>query len=363
MTRRAFTMMETLMAAALGALVILSCLALFASMDRTDRSTALRFDQTSALARVHLVMTRTFGNIVMSDSSVTGIGLQQPDPETPQTDPTGRPRILLEPDESPSLEGAKRRYGVESGRPQRLEVVLGKAPVPGALDSRGGEAIAMAAFDPDVYAGPAVRGVFELRPDPEGERAKNWGVPGLDPRFPGWTLWWRPLPHKANGPEGALFTLAPEEDPRAVPVASGLQMCRWTAFSKRKRGDAFKATQFQELPAYMELEVRTTTGLAANWMFEVDWTNGPETEEELEAQQASGPGAMAAGGGPGGGGAAKNDAADGPAKQDGTSKWSRPVDVQGPGGKKPGAINRQGRDTWTGREEELQRRRERGQAR
>jgi hypothetical protein len=359
MTRRAFTLMETMMAAALGSLVILLALGLFASMDKTDRSTALRFDQTSALSRVHLVMTRTFGNIVMSDSSVTGIGLpQQPQPAQPEgqqtspMDPTARPRILLQQDQSPAL-NLSSRGGSSQARPQRLEVVVGKSPVPSVLDSRGGEAIAMAAFDPDVYTGPAVRGVFELRPDPAGERAKGWGVPGLDPRYPGWTLWWRPLPHREEGPERALFSMAPEEDPRAVPIASGLQVCRWTAFSKRKRGDSFKATQFQELPAYMELEVRTTSGLTANWMFEVDWTNGPETQEELEAIQASGPGALAGAGAGGTGGGAKGAAggADGaPSKDDGGVK-------RGVLDKKT-ILDTRGRDTFTGREAELQKMRD-----
>ena len=286
MSRRGFTMVETLMAATLGAAVVLVCVGLFASMERTDRATALRFDQTSALSRVHLVMRRTFGNVVMSDTSVRGgplgsaTAVPAPAGGEPPKESGVRPRILLETDRSTKAAGA-------GAAPQRLEVVLSKAPVPPVLNTSRGEALAMAAYEPTVYAGPALRGVFELRPDPAFAKARNWGVPGLDPRKTGWTLWWRPLPHTDEGAAGALFTMSPEEDPRATPIASGLEKCRWLAFNKRKRADEFNATQFQELPAYMELEVRTTTGLTAHWMFEVDWINGPETAEELEEQRAT----------------------------------------------------------------------------
>ncbi len=306
MARRGFTMMETMMAAALGAAVVLACVGVFASMSRTDRVTALRFEQTSALSRVHLVMTRAFGNIVMSDTSVTGGPGAQLSAQEAGEIAGVRPRILLEPDKNPSLERSLSRAGIEGGgRPQRLEMVVSKAPVPALMTSTRGEAMAMAAHEPSVYAGPALRGVFELRPDLSPQRAKALGVPGLDPRRSGYTLWWRPLPHEAQGAAGSLFTLEPEEDPGAVPIASGLEKCSWLAFSKRERKSGFRALQFQDLPAYMEMEVRTTTGLTANWMFEVDWTNGPETTEELESKELAAPdgGAVAAMGGAGAAGA------------------------------------------------------------
>jgi hypothetical protein len=286
MKPRAFTMLETLMAASLGAIVVLACLGIFASMDRTDRATALRFDQTSALSRVHLVMTRVFGNLVMSDVQIDAGGGREATPEEGVDIRGVRPRIMLEGDGSPSLKGSLRAAGIGGGgRPQRLEVVVSRAPVPAMMTSARGEAMAMALYEPSIYAGPATRGVFELRPELPRERARALGVPGIDPRRPGYTLWWRPLPHESGGAEGELFSMEPEKDPMAVPIASGLEKCRWIAFSKRERKDAFRALQFQDLPAYMEMEVRTTTGLTANWMFEVDWINGPETQEELEERQ------------------------------------------------------------------------------
>jgi prepilin-type N-terminal cleavage/methylation domain-containing protein len=281
MKDRGFTMLETMMASLIGAMVVVVCVGLFGAMDRTDRGTALRFDQTSSLSRVHLVMRRTFASIVMSDASVRG---SAPGRAGEKDAAPPRPRMLLESDQSPSMQRALSRMGT-SGSVQRLEVVLSKAPVPAGMDSPRGEALAMAAYEPTIYAGPAVRGVFEVRPDPIGEQAKGWGVPGLDPRHRGWTLWWRPLPHQDTGLAGSLYTLDPESDPRAVPIASGLVSVKWTAFKERKRGTAFSATQFQDLPAYMELEVRTTMGLTAHWMFEVDWINGPETQEELEERE------------------------------------------------------------------------------
>ena len=47
----------------------------------------------------------------------------------------------------------------------------------------------------------------------------------------------------------------------------------------------------KELPAYVEFEIQTKTGLYANWMFEIGWTKGPE----LATRSGSGPGG---GGGP-----------------------------------------------------------------
>jgi hypothetical protein len=83
--------------------------------------------------------------------------------------------------------------------------------------------------------------------------------------------------------------------------------CSWQAYKSvtdptsptkilgRQQLTELSATGLQDLPAYVEMKVSTASGLTANWMFEVGWTNGPETMDE--AQQD---GTLAGGGGPGG---------------------------------------------------------------
>jgi hypothetical protein len=296
--RRAFTVLETLLASAIGAVVLLVAVGVFGSVDRTDRGTSLRFAQTEAMARTHLVMDRALSNLVMAElggsivkraTAERHVARPEPEAAARADDPERkRPRIMLEEDRSLSLQRAIRAAGLSAGKVQRLEVVVSAAPVPTGMNNSLGRAMIEAAMEPDAKAGPTIRGVFELRPDgaESGGRNRAAAAPGVDPSRVGWTLWWRSLPHDLDRFRRAL-EMDPWDDPSAVAVASGLEMCRWTAFSKRKRAEKFAAGEFQELPAFIELEFRTTSGLTANWMFEVGWSNGPETAEELEEAQAA----------------------------------------------------------------------------
>jgi hypothetical protein len=146
----------------------------------------------------------------------------------------------------------------------------------------------------------AARGVFELRPgrphpDTGGQAAR--GTVGRGAVDDGtWTLWWRALPPTSGGKGAAAYMIDPREDGRAAVVAEGLTECKWTAFKERQRGPSIVAGQFTELPAYMEMEVRTVSGLQVNWMFEVQWTVGPETQQEADDAAAAGALLGAAGG-------------------------------------------------------------------
>ena len=107
------------------------------------------------------------------------------------------------------------------------------------------------------------------------------------------------------------------------------------AFKERKRGGEIAASRFDELPAYMEMQVTTAGGLHQNWMFEVQWMNGPETAEEAEkmasVMQAGGPAAMTGATGPTGaaGGA-------GPAAAPGVTAGGGAAGVPPPKGGQPG---------------------------
>lgn len=139
----------------------------------------------------------------------------------------------------------------------------------------------------------ALRGCFEIRPmlTPEAARLRSEGKPVM------YELWWRPMPaavdtkkrptDNANPtdpsanpePEPSLTNL----DPRQVyawgePVllADNLVKCNWQLYSEGQRRRAHNAVWEKELPAYVEFEIQTRTGLYANWMFEIGWTKGPE---------------------------------------------------------------------------------------
>lgn len=65
--RRGFTLLETMLAAAMASMVVLACVGLMYSMERTDRMMAVRADQRSDLGRIRTVMERTFTSLLMSD--------------------------------------------------------------------------------------------------------------------------------------------------------------------------------------------------------------------------------------------------------------------------------------------------------
>jgi hypothetical protein len=295
--RAGFTLIETLLASALGSIVVLGIVVLLGVIDRTERLTGARERDTAALAQLHLIMERSFDSLVMMDGMLLNPRPERSRPGTIETLRSGgaseavRPRMLLE------AEG-----GARSARPprndmgrQRLELVLAKSPTPPGWGGGVMVDTSYMAEDPEVRA---VRGVFEVRPG-QGKRAA---------REKTWTLWWRPLPPAADEAGAGAYLLDPTEDERAVVVAEGLTECQWVAFKERKRGGEIVASRFDELPAYMEMQVRTASGLAANWMFEVQWSNGPETGAEAdtlaEIMQPGGPAGTGATGATGAAGAA-----------------------------------------------------------
>jgi hypothetical protein len=63
---------------------------------------------------------------------------------------------------------------------------------------------------------------------------------------------------------------------------------QWLAFKDRERLPALEARMLHDLPAHMELNVRMSSGYVANWMFEVAWTNGPESIDEIAEEAEAG---------------------------------------------------------------------------
>jgi hypothetical protein len=137
-------------------------------------------------------------------------------------------------------------------------------------DARGGTTT-----EADVAPVRAVRGAFELRPQPltraqalaieRGERPEEERA---------WQMWWVPLRPRESGLEPAE-----RESPEVASeflIASNLRYVQWTMFDDGEHKSRMVATWEQQLPAYIEVAVQTMSGLDANWMFEVDWGRGPE---------------------------------------------------------------------------------------
>ncbi len=300
MTRRAFTLLETVLAAVIGSLVVLSGYAVFASLNAADRSLARRADEQVQMAQLQRTMQRAFSSLLLAPTPQT---TQQPAANAAgaggvtagaasetQEEPAVPPRFILGPETDERISRLTQRAKFAAGggggkvaAPQRLEITLHKPPivappsrrVPGLTLVEASEAARQ-----DTAGG--VRGAFVLTPDEVSELSRS------DDGRTGWTLWWQPM---VGG-----------EDTAPVPVATGLVYCQWQVFKDREMHAELTAGIPSDLPAYVQLEVETLAGLYANYMFELAWVVGEEPGaliEEPEPTPNLG-GAAGAAGGPGG---------------------------------------------------------------
>lgn len=340
MHRRGFTLLEVALAAVIGAAILLATVGMFGLMERSETVLDKQFHQSRELGTLQIVLRRSFNAMLMSEE--TGEALEDTNAETqgdigkgevvetedPAWDAEGnRPRILLEYDNSPDLQQMSLLVpSIPSdpmGMPQRFEVVLPRSPIPAALrlPTYGWQAQGIdLESEQEVYGiSGAVRGVFELRPDGSRERyLLDHGMTPADGERvrnetqTGWTLWWRPI-----FPDEILkqqMNLPPSEDDflrsaaEGYPVIRGVKRCRFLAFDNGYRRPVYAARTAPDLPAYLEVEIETYSGLYASWMFEVGWVNGPDPTitqpdpDQPDEQTPAGAGAPAGNtGGPGGG--------------------------------------------------------------
>ncbi len=332
--RRGFTLLETILAASLGTLLVLVCMGIFGAIDRTDRASMNRARETEMLGRVHTVMERVFADLVISESPIntdignvrnavatgrlTGIAGKSDDgsntvaPDAARNGESTAPpreRIMLGADRNPLLKSKMQSLKLGDGSLQRMEVLVSRPPVPtGFGRSTLAEIVEAMAVEP---TGPT-RGAFELRPDATTPQTSIGDLNEIDPESTGYTLWWRPLPATEELQTPDPYLMDPTEDPTAVVLATGLVQCKWTAFKTkydeagkslgRERLTEMQGSVLQDLPAYFEMEIRTASGLTANWMFEAGWSFGPETVDEETGANPNGDVGGGAGGGGGGGG-------------------------------------------------------------
>ncbi|MBL8876995.1 MAG: prepilin-type N-terminal cleavage/methylation domain-containing protein [Phycisphaerae bacterium] len=415
-TRRGFTLLEVVLATALGAMVILVCLALLRSMERLERPLAVRQQELADLHRARTVIQRAMSTLVMSDttppvnpnarrtvasSSSTSEDANKSAFETTaeatqtKQQQQARPpsRLLLEADQSDELKAMLQQVGMPADSAaaiQRMEVVVDTPPIAPAFRAELGDLIASTYAQNKASSGQtsgnsgtssggsgtsgmsnasnpsaasmsgasgssatsrssgsargtalrnrlnnaaqsgaangnrrslslngnsanatksgSLRGAFEIRPmlTDANLEARRDGKPLL------YELWWSPLPAakdtsktsplSANSSGAANPAL---DDPRTleawgepVLLADNLVKCRWQFFSSGEKRSAHSAVWDKELPAYVEFEIQTKTGLYENWMFEVGWTKGPELATTA-TENAGGPDAAnPTGGGP-----------------------------------------------------------------
>lgn len=313
---RAFSLIETMLAAALGSLVLVGIMGVTALVNRSESSSAARLERTSELEQAQTVIRRALGSLAMAGGSAP---LQQNRSaqaagESANQDTTAgltfapTPRLVLAPmgmDASEAVGLGEELADVASGS-QRIQFALTMLPlpekafvVPTAMRFHAGtpratgsetarEVVAEepieplpeeAAVEEDASAAselvPIFWGVLELTPpDPSS----------ADPAREGWTLWWRQIPAPPNDSAaafGLLTSVAPQisdprMDPGAIALVRGISMCRWSAYKGRALLPAHAATYSSELPAYIQLELRTVAGVYANWMFELGWATVQE---------------------------------------------------------------------------------------
>lgn len=308
--RRGFTLLELSLVSVLGAIFVLAALGFFVAVDRGERRLGKRLDQTVEVGRLHLVLRRTFDSIVISEeqtpASVSGSRQPAGVPRAPE-DPNRTypaPRFILE--EDPALgrmTSRARALAGGSGRevraPQRLEVVLAASPVSEPregwekfdLARRAREASSGRERGSSSPAGPreegaeeeesasvAVRGAIELRP-----KLDRNGMP-VDPERTVWELWWTRL-----APRERLAEIGQARGPAVavgepVLLATDLANFNVRVFHGREWHTEHTTTWFQQLPAYFQVEVETTGGIWARWLFEVGWVQGPEIAESEAAR-------------------------------------------------------------------------------
>ena len=142
----------------------------------------------------------------------------------------------------------------------------------------------------------AIRGVFELRPQlvvtqATLDRAAQTGEP-LPEAYtisdkPLFELWWVPLAARRTVDEIREMsrlqrTIEAVAAGEPQLIASDLTFMRVRMFDDRSKHLEWAATYQKDLPAYIEVDVETRSGIRGEWLFEVGWATGPETGKQAE---------------------------------------------------------------------------------
>ena len=260
----AFTLIELMAATLIGSLIVTSALGVFTALDRANTRFAVRYDHTVDMGRTYVAVQRAFRGMVVSPVLAPGDDLIPPrlslthvkGPIKMRAPGWASSRVLV--------------VGDERDQPQRLEVVVNESPIESIAGQRlarlGVESLGLDPNEVTLAQPIAVRGAFVLRPV------------GSEGSTPLWQLVWQPM--IALRPlEGAPYFVPAPADLDVV-LADDIVWCRWQVFYKNERLLSHTAITVLDLPAYVELEIELTSGMMANWMFEIAWTEGPELEPD-----------------------------------------------------------------------------------
>lgn len=252
--RRGFTLLETVLAIAVGSLVMAAAFGMIATVRSSERALADQSHDMNDLARVQLAVRQALDTLHAAPpntvrSAMSDAGSEQAD-------------AVLNTAFPEPVAGIAPRLEMTTGENPRLELVLSRPlldrPPAAAQRSATENAGVLTLIAAEQL--PGHRGAFELRRED-------------DEPFP--SLWWVPLPPR-DIPMGVAF------DENSLPKAR--RLCRevrsltWTAFIDSGRVPLVRAIEKVQLPAYIELEIETAGGAYGNWMFELSWTIGPELE-------------------------------------------------------------------------------------
>jgi prepilin-type N-terminal cleavage/methylation domain-containing protein len=307
---RGFTLIETVVASLIGAIVLAGCFAVFAASSRMDRAFNARFEQAADLHVVQMTMRRAMLALQMEENQSTRVTSQGENTE--DLGPEPRDRMILELDPGTLAD--------ESGWiPQRFEIVLATPPIAMNLAPVSAGWVRMLQsedsldFSSPDGSGGAMRSVFELRRTNERESVMLQtglidslmyeSMTGEAPVFgerdfgfyepaPGWTLWWRPiLRDEASALEYGAVPFADNQGTTeeirtrlasAIPVARGIDRCRWQLYKGDEMVDLYNGKTMTDLPAYAIFELQMLSGQYATWMFEVDWVLGDDPNDGID---------------------------------------------------------------------------------
>ena len=307
MTRRGFTLLEVSLAVMLAALVMITALGLFVSLDRSDRRFEQRFNDVNDLDKLQTALRRAFSNLAVTDETpppgTPGVKSNGGGPNPAQVGPAsadaasslggggssdGRtfpaPRLRITEDTDPSVQSMVNRSKALAGgsgsgvlAPQVIELVTAGQPVPdtdpNSLTSGG---VTRAALAQGIILN---RAAIYVRPSPldppdATEDERTWQV-----------LYTRLMPRDRvqvlGGPLGPTQVAG-----EPIVLASGIKYFNVRVFKERAWTRTLEATYFQHLPAYFQVEVETASGVWAKWIFEVGWLLGPETQLDRDAKQS-----------------------------------------------------------------------------
>lgn len=281
---RGFTLLETILSALLGSLVVLAAYGLLMAMRDTERRTQVRDFDTLELSRLQRTLRKALGQIVIAGlagplqpTTAATIAVEQPDPTDLAAVEAAEarkakvinPRVILEADPLTGL--------------QRVEMVVAEPPALGGADGR------LLEWDPGRRFS-VTRGAFTLRPSQQDTLPRElWPIAQTTQSF---DLWWIPIDLREEGITAVGLRPGAIPGSGGVLIARGLSYCRWRAFKTDETGTlkpltAARVLYRNDIPAYVEVDAQTIQGRKVQWMFEVGFT--VVAEDKLKAKLTTNP--------------------------------------------------------------------------